>query len=46
MGDSGFSVFSPDRAAPEFVDGQCSGVMESFMRNRGHLVLPVLIVMI
>lgn len=44
MGDSGFSVFSPDRAAPEFVDGQCSGVMESFMRNRGHLVLPVLIV--
>ncbi|MCC6916449.1 MAG: flagellar basal body L-ring protein FlgH [Nitrosomonas sp.] len=43
---SGFRVFLPDCAAPEFVNGQCAGVMESFMRNCGCLVLSVLIVMV
>lgn len=43
---SGFRVLSPDYATPDFRDGQCSGVMESFMRNRGYLVLSVLIVMV
>jgi len=43
---SGFLVFSSDCATPDFMDGQCSGVMESFMRNRSRLVLSMLIVMV